>query len=103
MNLLVLYLLEEGLLPTLIVDTPKGYHCYFLIQNYNQETDSFDKASYISNSNDFKSLRVAKRISENIRKSIQNRLPQVDMGCNHFGIFRFPTKKKILYIMNLIS
>lgn len=97
LNLLVLYLLEEGLLPTLIVDTPKGYHCYFLIQNYNQETDSFDKASYISNSNDFKSLRVAKRISENIRKSIQNRLPQVDMGCNHFGIFRFPTKKNIVH------
>lgn len=96
-NLLVLYLLEEGLLPYLILDTPKGYHVYFLIQNYTQETGKYDKASYVSKSNSYKSLRVAKRISENIRKAIKKRLPQVDMGCNHFGIFRFPTLQNIVH------
>lgn len=96
-NLLVLYLLEEGLLPYLILDTPKGYHVYFLIQNYNQETGKYDKASYVSKANSYKSLRVAKRISENIRKAIKKRLPQVDMGCNHFGIFRFPTPQNIVH------
>ena len=96
-NTLLLYLLEEGLLPTLILDTPKGYHVYFFVQNYNVNNDLFDKPSYISNANDYKSLKVAKRISENIRFSIKKRLPQVDMGCNHFGIFRFPTQKNIVH------
>ena len=101
---LTLTLLEEGLLPTVILDTPKGYHVYFLIQNYNQDNDSFDKPSYISSANEYKSLRVAKRISENIRKAIKNRLPHVDMGCNHFGIFRFPTRENILhYEPNFVS
>lgn len=97
MNTLLLYLLEEGLLPTLILDTPKGYHVYFFVQNYNVNNDLFDKPSYISNANDYKSLKVAKRISENIRFAIKKRLPQVDMGCNHFGIFRFPTQKNIVH------
>lgn len=94
---IVLYLLEEGLLPTLVLDTPRGYHVYFLIQNLNEETGDYNKASYISKANTYKSLRVAKRISENIRTAIKNRLPQVDMGCNHFGIFRFPTPKNIVH------
>lgn len=94
---IVLYLMEEGLLPTLVLDTPRGYHVYFLIQNLNEETGDYNKASYISKANTFKSLRVAKRISENIRKAIKKRLPQVDMGCNHFGIFRFPTLQNIVH------
>ncbi|MBO0481525.1 primase C-terminal domain-containing protein [Candidatus Enterococcus courvalinii] len=94
---LTLYLLEEGLLPYLILDTPKGYHVYFLIKNYNEETEKYDKASYVSSTNNFKSLNVAKRISENIRKAIKSRLPEVDMGCNHFGIFRFPTPRNIVH------
>ncbi|HAP6078877.1 TPA: replication protein [Enterococcus faecium] len=97
LNSLVLYLLEEGLLPYLILDTPKGYHAYFLIKNYNEESREYDKASYISNANGYKSLHVAKRISENIRKAIKNRLPEVDMGCNHFGVFRFPTPRNIVH------
>lgn len=97
LNSLVLYLLEEGLLPYLILDTPKGYHAYFLIKNYDEESGKYDKASYISSANDYKSLKVARRISENIRKAIKNRLPEVDMGCNHFGIFRFPTRRNIVH------
>lgn len=96
-NKLLMILLEEGLLPYLIVDTPKGYHVYFTIQNYNDENGKFDKPSFVSNANDYKSIKVAKRISMNIRKAIKNRLPQVDMGCNHFGVFRFPNLKNIVH------
>lgn len=94
---LLLFLLEEGLLPTLILDTPKGYHVYFSIQNFDDVTEKYEKASYISSANNYKSLRVAKKISENIRKAIKRRLPAVDMGCNHFGIFRFPTQNNIVH------
>ena len=47
-------------IPTLILETPKGFQVYFVL-----ETPLF-----ISNQNDFRGLKVAKRISENIRRSL---------------------------------
>ena len=46
--------------PTLILETPKGFQAYFVL----------DKPLFISNKNDFRGLKVAKRISENIKRSL---------------------------------
>lgn len=96
-NQLRLYLISQNLLPTIILDTPKGYHVYFFIENENTATGQKDKACYVSSANDYKSLKVVKRISENIRFAIKEYMPEVDMGCNHFGVFRFPTQENIVH------
>lgn len=73
--------------PSLIIETPKGYHLYL----------NLDEPSFISSANNYKSLKVAKRISQHIRKAYSMGMPGVDIGCNHFGIFRFPSFDSILY------
>lgn len=94
---LILVLLEENLLPTLILRTDKGYQCYFSIQNFNEENACYDKASFISNANNFKSLQVAKRISKNIKLAVKSRIKETDLTCNDFGVFRFPSLKNIVH------
>lgn len=74
-----------GFVPTIIIDTPKGYHCYFVL----------DKPIYISNNNNYKSLRVAKAISQTLRTAIAKKLP-CDQECNDFGIFRIPTSDTVV-------
>ncbi|HCM90613.1 primase C-terminal domain-containing protein [Vagococcus sp.] len=94
---LISVLVDMDLLPTMILNTPKGYHLYFVINNKDTKTGEYTKPSYISSANDYKSLDVAKRISENIRLRINQVLPFVDLGCNHFGVFRYPTRENILH------
>lgn len=71
-------------IPTLILETPKGYHVYFVL----------DKPLYITKQNDYRGLRVAKRISENIKKRLNDSL-QVDTTCNDFGFFRMPSDENV--------
>lgn len=71
--------------PTLILETPKGFQVYFVL-----ETPLF-----ISNQNDFRGLKVAKRISENIRRSLAKVLQGVDLSCNDFGFFRMPNEQNV--------
>ena len=71
--------------PTLILETPKGFQAYFVL----------DKPLFISNRNDFRGLKVAKRISENIKRSLANVLQGVDVSCNDFGFFRIPKEENI--------
>ncbi|MDT2012881.1 primase C-terminal domain-containing protein [Carnobacterium divergens] len=79
---------ELGLLPTLILDTPKGYHVYYILEH----------ASYISSKNNYKSLKVAKAISISIRLSFEERFgSMIDVTCNHFGIFRVPNEENIVH------
>lgn len=79
---------ELGLLPTLILDTPKGYHVYYIL----------DQASYISSKNNYKSLKVAKAISISIRLAFEERFgSMIDVTCNHFGIFRAPNEENIVH------
>lgn len=73
--------------PSLVINTPKGYHLYL----------NLDNPSYISNANNYKSLKVAKRVSQHIRKAYSEVIPGVDIGCNHFGIFRYPSFDEILF------
>jgi len=72
-------------IPTLILETPKGFQVYFVL-----ETPLF-----ISNENDYRGLKVAKRISENIRRSLAKVLQGVDLSCNDFGFFRMPNEENV--------
>ncbi|WP_052131465.1 primase C-terminal domain-containing protein [Planococcus sp. CAU13] len=71
--------------PTMVLETPKGFQVYFVL-----ETPLF-----ISNQNDFRGLKVAKRISENIRRSLAKVLQGVDLSCNDFGFFRMPNEQNV--------
>lgn len=85
--LLVKCMENTDLVPTAIVETPKGYHLYFVL----------DSASYVSSAGNYKSLSVAKMISQNLRESFARILPGVDVACNHFGIFRMPTEENLVH------
>lgn len=76
-----------GLMPTMILDTPKGYQVYFVLSS----------SAYVTSKSNFKVINVAKRISENIRKELGKDIMGVDMGCNHFGIARIPRNDNILF------
>lgn len=76
---------DESICPTMILDTPKGYQAYFVL----------DKPIYIKRNG--KALNVAKRFSENIREYFNEKIPGVDLTCNHFGYFRIPKENDILY------
>lgn len=71
--------------PTLVLETPKGFQVYFVLE----------KPLFISNQNDFRGLKVAKRISENIKRSLAEVLEGVDLSCNDFGFFRIPKEDNI--------
>lgn len=78
--------LDHGVgIPTMVLETPKGFQVYFVL-----ETPLF-----ISNQNDYRGLRVAKRISENIRRSLASVLQGVDLSCNDFGFFRMPNEQNV--------
>lgn len=73
--------------PTFILQTDKGFQLYFVLEN----------PTFISNANNFKSLRVAKRIARNLKHAFAEELPNVDRGCNDFGFFRAPNTKNIIF------
>lgn len=71
--------IDLGFMPTLILKSDKGYQAYFVL----------DKAAYVTTHSQFKVIKVAKAISQNLRNYFAKTLP-VDMTCNHFGIARMP-------------
>lgn len=71
--------------PTLVLETPKGFQAYFVLE----------KPLFISNQNDYRGLKVAKRISENIKRSLAEVLDGVDISCNDFSFFRMPNEQNI--------
>ncbi|MGL9757263.1 primase C-terminal domain-containing protein [Enterococcus sp. DIV2324] len=77
--------LDLELIPTMILETPGGFQAYFILEN----------AWYISSKNNYQSIEVAKRVSENLRKAFAEELPSVDHGCNHFGIARIPRNDNV--------
>ncbi|ECL0121204.1 plasmid replication protein [Listeria monocytogenes] len=74
--------------PTFILHTTAGFQLYFVL----------DAPTFISNANQFKGLRVAKRIAKNIKHAFANELPNVDCGCNDFGFFRAPNTKNVAFL-----
>ncbi|MBC1353775.1 plasmid replication protein [Listeria innocua] len=73
--------------PTFILQTNKGFQLYFVLEN----------PVFISNANNFKSLRVAKRIATNLKHAFAEELPHVDKGCNDFGFFRAPNTNNVIF------
>ena len=78
--------LDSGFMPTMILETIKGYQVYFVL----------DKPAFVTKHTNFKVVKVAKRISANLRRIYANQF-NVDIGCNDFGIFRIPRKDNVLY------
>ena len=84
MNEIMLACIDESIgEPSLIVESPRGYQVYFLLES----------PFFISKNNDFRGLKVAKRISENIKRSLKE--VGADQYCNDFGFFRVPTDDNI--------
>lgn len=72
--------------PTLIVESDRGFQVYFVLS----------QPLFISNKNDFRGLTVAKRISENLKRSLQ--CVDADPFCNDFGFFRIPKPDNIAWV-----
>ncbi|WP_010306389.1 primase C-terminal domain-containing protein [Kurthia senegalensis] len=70
--------------PTLVVESTRGYQLYFMLE----------KPFFLSSKNKQYSLRIAKRISENLKRSLQT--VDADLYCNDFGFFRLPTEQNIV-------
>ena len=78
--------LEESIgLPTFIVETDRGYQVYFVLV----------EPLFISNKNEFRGLKVAKRISDNLKRSLKS--VEADPFCNDFGFFRLPKPSNIVF------
>ena len=71
--------------PTIILESDRGYQVYFVL----------DKPIFISNKRNFISLTVAKRISNNLKKSLA--AVDADIYCNDFGFFRMPNANNIVW------
>ncbi|MBC2233066.1 primase C-terminal domain-containing protein [Listeria seeligeri] len=73
--------------PTFILKTTHGFQLYFVLES----------PVFISNANNFKSLRVAKRIATNLKHAFAEEISSVDRGCNDFGFFRAPNTQNIVF------
>lgn len=71
--------IDLGFMPTLILKSDKGYQAYFVLE----------EPAYVTSHSQFRVVKVAKAISQNLRNYFAQNLP-VDMTCNHFGIARMP-------------
>jgi hypothetical protein len=71
--------------PNLLLETPRGFQVFFVL----------DTPFYIHKNNDYKSLRVAERLSDNIRKALSKYVP-VDTNCVPFGFYRIPRGDNVL-------
>ena len=77
--------------PTLILESDRGYQVYFALTT----------PIFISNKNKFRSLKVAKRISENLKRSLAS--VEADMYCNDFGFFRTPNTQNVQWFNELAT
>lgn len=71
--------------PTLILKTDRGYQVYFVLAT----------PIFISNSRNFISLNVAKRIADNLKRSLAT--VDADIYCNDFGFFRTPNNENVVW------
>lgn len=78
---------DLGFIPTFILKSERGYQAFYLLSD----------PVYVSRLTNFKSVKAAKKISENLRHYFSKKLP-VDLTCNHFGIARIPRTDNIEYL-----
>lgn len=77
---------DLGFMPTMILKTTRGYQAYFVLE----------KPAYVTVKTNFKVIKAAKMISQNLREYFAKSLP-VDLTCNHFGIARIPRSDNIAF------
>lgn len=71
--------------PNLLLSTPNGYQGFFILES-----------PFYIKKHDNRAFSTAKRVSENIRRALKMYVP-VDFNCSHFGFFRMPNDKNIVY------
>ncbi len=71
--------------PNLLLETPRGFQVFFVLET----------PFHIHKKQDYKALRVAERLSENMRKALKSYVP-VDTGCVPFGFYRIPREDNVL-------
>lgn len=69
--------------PTAVLTTPHGFQVYYVLKT----------PVYINSQKH--SIRVAKRVSENLRQYLVAQGFPIDLACNHFGIARTPNSDNI--------
>lgn len=75
--------------PNLLLETPRGFQFFYVL----------DTPFYIHKNQDYKALRVAERLFNNIRKAISTYVP-VDTNCTPFGFYRIPKEDNVLDFYN---
>ncbi|MFJ7747510.1 primase C-terminal domain-containing protein [Peribacillus sp. NPDC097295] len=71
--------------PNLLLETPRGFQVFYVLAT----------PFYIHKNQDYKSLRVAERLSDNVRKAVSQYVP-VDKNCVPFGFYRIPREDNVL-------
>ena len=71
--------------PNLLLETPRGFQVFYVL----------DTPFFINKNNDYKALRVAERLSDNVRKALSTYVP-VDTNCVPFGFYRIPREDNVL-------
>lgn len=77
--------LDLGFMPTVVVKTERGYQAYFVLST----------PAYVTSHSDYKVVKVAKMVSQNLRHHFLKHGLPVDTACNHFGIARFPREDNL--------
>lgn len=85
---------DVDMMPTMVLRTPRGYQAFFILE----------KPWFISSKNNYQSIEIAKRVSENIRKLFAedenlSEVASIDPFFNHFGISRIPRTDNIVYFI----
>ncbi|GET07432.1 plasmid replication protein [Ligilactobacillus agilis] len=84
-NVLVLDFNELGIIPTYIIETPRGYQVFWIL-----ETPGYVNSTH-------KVVSVLKSVRANLVKFAQEQGYQVDSGANCFGVSRFPTEDNVIF------
>ena len=83
--MLVLGFNDLGVIPTYIIETPRGYQVFWVL-----ETPGYVNSTH-------KVVSVLKSIRNNLVKFAQEQGYQVDSGANCFGVSRFPTEDNVIF------
>lgn len=84
-NYLVLVFNDLGVMPTYILETPRGYQVFWVLST----------PAYVNKT--LKVISVLKMIRNNFVKYAQKHDYVVDESANSFGISRFPTKENVIF------
>src|SRR3954453_26759 len=71
--------------PNLLLETPRGFQVFYVL----------DTPFFIHKNDDYRAIRVAERLSDNMRKALSTYAP-VDKNCVPFGFYRIPREDNIL-------